>query len=113
MALVRWFDLQYRDLRGRLAAVPNGGHRHKAVAGKLKAEGVRSGFPDLMLLTPRNDYHGLVIELKTKTGKATPAQLDWLNWLADQGYQAVLCKGFDAAKQTIVEYLGPKKGSPQ
>ena len=29
-----------------LFAIPNGGHRHKAVAAKLKAEGVRAGVPD-------------------------------------------------------------------
>ena len=50
--VVKWFDMQYPALRGRLAAVPNGGQRHPAVAAKLKAEGVRKGFPDMMLLKP-------------------------------------------------------------
>ena len=28
-------------------AVPNGGHRAKSVAGKMKAEGAKAGVPDL------------------------------------------------------------------
>ena len=37
---VQWFSLQYPSLRGRLFAVPNGGHRSKTEAARLKAEGV-------------------------------------------------------------------------
>lgn len=107
VALVGWFDMQYPALRGRLAAVPNGGARHKAVAGKLKAEGVRKGYPDLQLLMPRGGYHGLIIELKrAKGGRVEPEQADWLEWLAGQGYMAVVCKGADQARETIKRYLG-------
>lgn len=106
-ALVRWFDLQYPALRGRLAAVPNGGDRHPAVAGKLKAEGVRKGYPDLQLLMPRGCYHGLIIELKRiKGGRVEPEQADWIDWLSGQGYMAVVCKGADQACETIKRYLG-------
>jgi len=31
----------------KIFAIPNGGHRNVVVAGKLKAEGVRAGVPDL------------------------------------------------------------------
>ena len=52
-------------------AIPNGSHRHKAVAGKLKAEGVKAGIPDLCII-----YQGraIFIELKTKKGSLSPAQ---------------------------------------
>lgn len=103
--MVQWFDLQFPDLRGRLFAVPNGGHRHKAVAAKLKAEGVRSGVPDLWLPVPVAGFHGLVVEMKTLTGRPTEQQLDWLDFLARQGYMATMCKGADAAIQTIRNYL--------
>ncbi|MFC0708982.1 VRR-NUC domain-containing protein [Azorhizophilus paspali] len=107
VALISWFDLQYPVLRGRLAAIPNGGARRKAVAGKLKAEGVRKGYPDLQLLMPRGGYHGLIIELKrVKGGRVEPEQADWLEWLAGQGYMAVVCKGADEARETIKRYLG-------
>lgn len=109
VALVRWFDLQYPALRGRLAACPNGGQRNKIVAAKLKAEGVRAGYPDLNLMTPRHGFAGLVIELKREKGsRMTPEQADWLQWFNDQGFMAVCCKGFEAAKQTIQTYLTEK-----
>jgi hypothetical protein len=109
IALIAWFDLQYPALRGRLAAVPNGGHRNKATAGKLKASGVRAGVPDLQLLTPRHGFAGLIIEMKReKGGQLSPEQADWLDWLNAQGFMAVVCKGFAAAKDTIQGYLGEK-----
>ncbi|WP_405120725.1 VRR-NUC domain-containing protein [Pseudomonas leptonychotis] len=108
-ALIKWFDLQYPSLRGRLAACPNGGQRNVIVAAKLKAEGVRPGYPDLNLMTPRHGFAGLIIEMKRiKGGSITPQQADWLQWFSDQGFMAVCCKGFDSAKQTITDYLSKK-----
>lgn len=104
-AVVQWFDLQYPKLRGRLFAVPNGGHRHPAVAAKLKAEGVRPGVPDLWLPVPRQEFSGLVIELKAKGGRATREQVDWLDFLGEQQFMAVVCVGAAAAIETIRGYL--------
>jgi hypothetical protein len=105
--VVKWFDMQYPALRGRLAAVPNGGQRHIAVAAKLKAEGVRKGFPDMMLLKPVGGHFGLFIELKrVKGGSVSPEQTDWLEWLAQQGFMTAVCKGADEARKTIRNYLG-------
>ncbi|MFP1683361.1 VRR-NUC domain-containing protein [Alloalcanivorax sp. C16-1] len=104
--VVRWFDMQYPDITGRLFAVPNGGDRHRAVAGKLKAEGVRPGVPDLWLPVPRRGFSGLVIEMKRrKGGKPSPEQLDWLAWLAEQGFMTVICAGAEAAIESIRGYL--------
>lgn len=105
-ALIKWFDLQYPALRGRLAACPNGGQRNVIVAAKLKAEGVRAGYPDLNLLVPRKGFAGLFIEMKRQKGGAlTPDQADWLDFLNEQGFMAVVCKGFDAGRETICGYL--------
>lgn len=105
--LVKWFDLQHKALRGRLVAIPNGGDRHPVVAAKLKAEGVRKGYPDLQLLVPANGYHGLLIELKrVKGGRVEPEQADWLDWLNQQGYMAIVCRGADEAREAIKGYLG-------
>ena len=107
--LISWFDLQYPIYSGRLFAIPNGGQRHVAVAAKLKAEGVRRGVPDLFLPVARNGFHGLFIELKAGKGRATPEQIDWGQFLADQGYMSVIAVGFDAAKNWIEDYLRVKK----
>ena len=44
-------------------AIPNGGKRHIGTARKLKAEGVRSGVPDIFLACPRMpyDFHDLIV----------------------------------------------------
>jgi len=107
IALIKWFDLWApTDMKGRLFAVPNGGMRNRVVAAKLKAGGVRAGVPDLMLLTPRHGFAGLVIEMKREKGsKMSPEQADWLDWLAKQNFMAVVCKGFEPAKDTIISYL--------
>lgn len=105
--IIQWFDRQYPKGDVRLFAVPNGGQRHPAVAKKLKDEGVRKGVPDLMLLAPRGGYAGLVIELKRiKWSATTTEQVGWLNHLNAQGFKAVICKGGDAAIETIKSYLG-------
>ena len=50
---------------------PNGGHRHAAVAAKLKAQGVKRGIPDITILWQRR---AIFIELKAKGGSLSDAQ---------------------------------------
>lgn len=71
---------------GMIAAIPNGGHRDIRVAVKLKAEGVRPGFPDLLWLLPACGYYGMAMELKCGRNKLSPEQAHWLQWLSDRNY---------------------------
>jgi hypothetical protein len=87
-------------------AVPNGSHRSKATAGKLKAEGVKAGVHDLFLPLLRQGFAGLSIELKAPGGRATPEQKEWLRKLRRAGYRAEICFGWTEAADTIAEYLG-------
>jgi hypothetical protein len=96
---------RYPELRW-LAAVPNGGHRAISVAKRLKAEGVKPGYPDVLLDVARGGYHGLRVELKrTKGGAVSGEQRDWHNWLWEQGYCISVCKGWEEARDVIVKYL--------
>jgi hypothetical protein len=96
----RWPVLQ------KMYHIPNGGHRHKAVAAKLKAQGVKSGVPDICLPTARQGYHGLYIEMKRRKGnRATDSQTEWIKSLSQEGYKAVVCYGFDEARNVIEDYL--------
>ena len=72
--------------------------------------GVKSGVPDLMLPIPAGPYHGLFIEMKSKTGRASENQKRWIQALTDLGYKAVICKGWIEARDVIVEYLEQLKG---
>lgn len=88
-----------------LYAVPNGGHRHKAVAGRLKAEGARAGVPDVALPVRRGRYSGLHIEMKWGKNKTTTEQNKWLTFLATQGRWVAVCYSFEDAQKLIIHYL--------
>lgn len=113
---VQWFNIQHRDLRGLLFAVPNGGARSKATAGKLKAEGVVPGVADLILLVPqwfttwREEqgclFAGLCIEMKTAKGRQSPEQKEWQAKVESRGYRYAVCRSFDDFTHTVNEYLG-------
>ena len=91
---------------GLLYAIPNGGKRAIKTAIALKAQGVKSGVPDMCLPVARGGYHGLYIELKRqKGGTVSETQRSWITALAEQGYKAVVCKGAEEAIRTIKEYL--------
>ena len=115
-ACVKWFNFQYSKYRGLLFAVPNGGYRTQATAGKLRAEGVVAGVSDLILMVPRwkvvdaRDWFsiGLCIEMKTAKGKQSPEQKEWQKKVEEQGYRYIVCHSFDEFKKYIEWYLGKK-----
>lgn len=89
-----------------LAAVPNGGFRLAREAARLKAEGVRKGFPDLVLMEPRAMFHGAVIEMKRENGGAlSEEQLETLKGLRDRGYWVIVGCGARDAFEQVEEYL--------
>ena len=107
-ALFRWADF----MTGRhpelalLYHTPNGGSRSKAEAGRFKAEGVKSGVPDICLPVARAGYHGLYIELKRQRDSKTSAnQKKWIADLQEQGYRAEVCKGWEPAAKAILDYM--------
>lgn len=107
VALFHWASLaagNYPELR-RMYAIPNGGMRHRVVAAKLKAEGVKAGVPDVCLPVPRGGYHGLYIEMKKPGGKVSNSQKQWINWLQADGHLAVVCFGFEEAREILLDYL--------
>jgi hypothetical protein len=107
-ALIEWAD--YQRFNGEpigkyLYAIPNAGDRHPAVGAKMKAEGLRAGFPDLGLAIPVGHWHGLFIEMKAVGGRLRPNQRDWLERLQGMGYKTACCPGFDLARIEIERYL--------
>lgn len=107
-ALFEWWRLsqRLRPWRDCFFAIPNGGLRKRGVAGRLKAEGVKAGVPDMFLAWPAGDYHGLFIELKaSKGGRLSAAQKECMEALRKAGYAACLAVGWPAAKEIIETYL--------
>lgn len=97
-----------REPRLRLLfAIPNGGHRHPATAGKLKAEGVKPGVPDLFLAVSSPFNSGMFIEMKrAKGGRLSPGQKEVHTALDREGYDVAVCLGADDAIETLRHYLG-------
>lgn len=111
-------------------AIPNGGMRSKATAAMLRAEGVKSGVPDICLPFPvymkkpdhtgiatisddgRTMKHGLFIEMKKptykthKNGGCSDDQLDWHKGLRLNGYRVEVCYTWTEARDVILNYLG-------
>ena len=96
-------------------AIPNGGSRGDSALSRqirgnqLKAEGVKSGVPDIFL-PARSDrgYSGLFIELKRadeKKSRLSTEQVQWLLRLREEGYCAEVCYGAEHAKQLIKWYF--------
>lgn len=102
---VNWFRYQYPEYWSLLFAVPNGGARSKATAGRLKAEGVVAGVADLLLFVPSGGYHGLCIEMKTKTGRQSDSQKAWQAAVKRQGYKYEVCRSLDEFIKIVNEYL--------
>lgn len=105
VALMRWMRLQHRKAYKVTYATPNAAKRTPRQGAYMKAEGLKSGVPDICIPIPRKGFGALYIELKREGGKLTDNQAEWLDNLNEAGNMAVLCVGFDAAKDTINSYL--------
>jgi hypothetical protein len=96
-----------------LMAIPNGAYYggHWSIANRMKAEGVKSGVPDVFLPVPRKykngrvEFNGLWIEMKVKGNRTSEDQKVWIANLREQGYKAEVCFGAKEAIDTISEYL--------
>ena len=117
LALMCWCALnqdQYPELKW-LFAIPNGGSRHIAEATKLRAMGVKDGVPDLCLPVKRGSWSALYIELKKpakdkkKSGKTSNEQNEWITFLQSQGFGAIVCYGWENARDTLIAYLNYDK----
>jgi hypothetical protein len=86
----------------------NGGKRPKGEAGKMKALGVKTGVPDLMLPfpSPNRKWQGLALELKSPEGKMTEDQRRWLNAAIDGGWLAGLVWDFQDFQTYLDIFLG-------
>jgi hypothetical protein len=108
VALFNWLRVRHPEAWRLAFHVPNGGHRHKATAAKLKAQGVKAGVPDISIALARGGHHGLYIEFKATPphdAEVASSQKEWLCALVEQGYKAVVCRGMKEAMAVIDDYL--------
>lgn len=107
VALFQWAEISKRNMPelDMLMAIPLGGKRHIKVAQKLKKEGAKSGYPDIVLNVARKGYNNLFIEMKANKNKPTQNQLEWHEKLRYYGSKVVVCYSSQEAQQEILSYL--------
>lgn len=101
-----------------LHSIPNGGLRDKITAGKLKAEGVKKGVPDIHLPYSVGKWHGLYIEmkkpsLKPKTDKAKKGglsdnQIKFKSYCERVDIGFVVCYSWIEAIEVLKQYINHK-----
>lgn len=70
-----------------------------------KKQGLVIGESDLLFTIPRGGYHGIAIEMKTKTGKMSAEQEEYLEFMREMGYAAFCCRGADEAITVLKGYM--------
>lgn len=109
MRAVRLYQSHYPALK-KIFHVPNGGKRSPKAGLQLKAEGVRPGVCDYLLIHRsffrRSHYNGLGIELKAGKGRLSDEQIEFAIETAKEGFYVVDCWSADTAWDVLAEYLG-------
>lgn len=111
--VVRWFRGEFPELSQAIRLSMNGinfGSMRSSPKGArmismMRSQGMTDGETDLAFLIPNDQFHGLLIEMKTKNGKPTDKQLAYINFMNGQGYFATVCYGAEDAKRTIESYI--------
>ena len=110
----RWFWERYPQYRGLLFAVTNQNERSGDISKKAqlisgamrKALGLIPGVSDLIMLIPRNGFHGLMLECKTKIGRQSPQQKEWETNVMSQGYLYSIFRSKEEFQRIVTKYLG-------
>lgn len=107
IALLDWAAVmqgRYKEL-SLLFHIPNEGKRSERYGRELRRMGLKRGVPDLCLPVARGGYYGLFVEMKSLKGRPTPEQRGWCAELQEQGYAAIIAKGWQQAAEQIEAYL--------
>jgi len=114
-AMFLWAAQSKNPLFTRLLfSVPNGGERDSVTASKMKAEGVKTGVSDTILLVPRDRFHGLCLELKRpiykpkragSSGGLSDDQISFGSAVTEQGYAFAVAYGWEEAVRYLQKYL--------
>ena len=113
------FEGRYPALKN-IFAVPNAAKRSVRLASMLRSEGMVSGIPDILLTWPQYSqdqppcirYCGLALEMKTKGGKVSDTQKDWLARLEAASWRTAVCWSSEEAWAVVCTYLGIDVAAP-
>jgi len=106
-AFIKRVELHYKTYPQLeiLFAVPNAAKRSYALAAMLKAEGMKSGVPDIMWPYNNGQYAGLALEFKSQIGKLTDNQIAFMEKLTAHGWLCLKVNDAELAWQHVKSYL--------
>lgn len=109
---VRWFRKTYPEHSAALRPSMNGLKRQSRVNGAkawnfMKSQGADPDDVDIVILVPKGEYFGLVIEHKgaDQGHTLTEGQQAQLDYFAGLGYCAISTRGTEALKAAIRTYF--------
>lgn len=114
-ALVEWLELKRWTFTATAQATPAGSVRggkwspHFATLKKNRALGVRRGFPDLAIFTPRGVAF---VELKRRNGVPSDLSLEQHHWLYALESSGIPCAACCGAEEAIAFLTAVEKGTP-
>ena len=100
---MNYMSIQYPNIFA--SHIPSGENRPKEVGAKLKKMGLKKGLPDIQVYAARHGYHGLLVELKTTTGKPSKSQIELGEKLIAEGYLYKIVRAIDEFKELVDKYL--------
>ncbi len=80
--------------------IPNEARRDRRLGMMLKMLGLEAGASDILIFDspPKHaSLKGVAIEMKTKKGKPTSSQIEWLEKISLRGWSIAICYGADDA----------------
>jgi len=102
VALINWFRDNFKEPDYVIFAVPNGGTRGAREASSLKAEGVKAGASDAIILTHRKV---LFLEMKKLDGKVSKVQEEFSKNVEYLGFDYIVGYGATDASAKVIEWL--------
>lgn len=103
-AFIRWMRVQHPSII--CIAIPNAARRSYALAGRMKAEGMLAGTPDVFIARPNRIHGGLWLEFKSAKGRLSDDQMRMLADLNMAGYRVGVPRSFEEARELTIDYLG-------
>jgi hypothetical protein len=104
-AFFKWLALAYPNANCVTWATPNAARRSHQMAAIMKAEGLKSGVPDVFMAMPRGEYHGLFLEFKSHAGVISENQLIFCVNLRSMGYQVEIVRSLEEAMLKVIAYM--------
>lgn len=68
-------------------------------------EGMLKGAADLFIIYPSRGFYGLFIEMKSKKGKISPEQLEFMDYVRSHNFKGEFAWSYEEAKKIFLEYI--------